>query len=889
MKKIVAVSHRRTYRSTALILALLLVGIMPTAMGTHTAQAAGPVPWQYKGFTIAAYSQDELGSSNTAASLQQLSHTGANSVTFVMTWYQDSIYSSSIYRTQNTASDASLTTAISEAKALGLRVIIKPHVDSIDGNWRAHIHPCSITNVEPCPTANDLSGAWFSSYDAMMLHYADLAQQQGVTVLSVGAELIDMSTNAAYTNQWRSLISEIRSHFGGKLTYSANWGSGDFATEYTRIPFWDALDYIGISAYFPLADNGATPTVDGMTSRWINTWQPQISAVQQQWNKPVLFIEGGYRSGTGTAQAPFDNWDSWPFNAQEQADCYQATFQAWANVSWFAGAAFWNWETDPNVSGTNTGYSVQNKPAQSVVTTWYGGATNTPPPATATNTPPPATATNTPPPATATNTPPPATATNTPPPATATNTPPPATGGGGSGATVSLQANVNNAGIGSDNNATGANFDGQGYSYSAQALQAAGFVPGQTATVDGVPFRWPASSPGSPDNVVARGQTIVLATPATGTALAFLGAASNGMATGTGTVTYTDGSTQGYTLGLSDWTLNGGSASPLLSDSVAAAMGYRDNRGRPESIGTDLFYASVPLQSGKAVASVTLPNGSGGALHLFALSVASSMSASSATATNTPPSATATNTPPPATATNTPPPATATNTPPPATATNTPPPATATNTPPPATATNTPAPPTGGGGSGATVSLQANVNNAGIGSDSNATGANFDGQGYSYSAQALQAAGFVPGQTATVDGVPFRWPASSPGSPDNVVARGQTIVLATPATGTALAFLGAASNGMATGTGTVTYTDGSTQGYTLGLSDWTLNGGSASPLLSDSVAAAMGYRDNRGRPESIGTDLFYASVPLQSGKAVASVTLPNGSGGALHLFALSVH
>jgi len=622
MKEVCTVLQRRAYRLGVCALALVLVAIMPATAGSRSAQAAGPVPWQYKGFTIAAYSQDELGSGNTAASLQQLAQTGANSVTFVVTWYQDNIYSTGVYRTQNTASDASLTTAIGEARALGLKVIIKPHVDSADGNWRAHIHPCSITNAEPCPTANDLSGAWFSSYDAMLLHYADLAQQQGVTALSVGAELIDLSTNAAYTNQWRSLISGIRSRFGGKLTYSANWGSGDFATEYTRIPFWDALDYIGISAYFPLADNGTTPTVDGMASRWANMWQPQISAVQQQWGKPVLFIEGGYRSGTGTAQAPFDNWDSWPYNVQEQADCYQATFQAWANVPWFAGAAFWNWETDPNVSGGNTGYSVQNKPAQSVVGTWYGGGMNggTPAPA-ATNTPAPAApttpapaATNTPAPA-ATNTPAPA-ATNTPAPA-ATNTPAPA-----AGAVVELGAYANNAGIGSDNSATGASFDGQGYSYSAQALQAAGFAPGQAVAVAGVTFRWPGARPGSPDNVVARGQTVALTTPATGATLAVLGAASNGAATGTGTITYADGSTQGYTLGLPDWTLDGGGASVPPGVAVAATTGYRDNAGRPERIGTEVFYAAVPLQPGKAVASVALPSGvRGGLLHVFALTV----------------------------------------------------------------------------------------------------------------------------------------------------------------------------------------------------------------------------------------------------------------------------
>ncbi len=40
--------------------------------------------------------------------------------------------------------------------------------------------------------------------------------------------------------------------------------------------------------------------------------------------------------------------------------------------------------------------------------------------------------------------------------------------------------------------------------------------------------------------------------------LAFLGSATNSNASGTATITYTDGSTQNFTLGMSDWTLGGG-------------------------------------------------------------------------------------------------------------------------------------------------------------------------------------------------------------------------------------------------------------------------------------------------------------------------------------------
>jgi len=159
-------------------LALLLIAAFIPARTTR-AQAASSLGWDYKGFTIAAYSQDELGSSNTAAALQQLARTGANAVTFAVSWYTDNVYSANIYRTSNTASDASLITAIQEARALGLKVMIKPHVDSLDGQWRAHIHPCSVTYAEPCPAANDLAGTWFANYTTIMNHYADIAQQQG--------------------------------------------------------------------------------------------------------------------------------------------------------------------------------------------------------------------------------------------------------------------------------------------------------------------------------------------------------------------------------------------------------------------------------------------------------------------------------------------------------------------------------------------------------------------------------------------------------------------------------------------------------------------------------------------------------------------------------------
>src|SRR5207245_5621790 len=125
-----------------------------------------------------------------------------------------------------------------------------------------------------------------------------------------------------------------------------------------------------------------------------------------------------------------------------------------------------------------------------------------------------------------------------------------------------------------DNHPTRANFDGMGSSYSAQALQNAGIAPGKTVTFNGVTFYWPSPASGAHDDVQASGQVIPV-TPVNGaTTLAFLGAASFGPSVGTATITYTDGTTQTFSMVFSDWVLNNGSAKPAQSNQIVATLPY---------------------------------------------------------------------------------------------------------------------------------------------------------------------------------------------------------------------------------------------------------------------------------------------------------------------------
>ncbi len=357
----------------------------------------------------------------------------------------------------------------------------------------------------------------------------------------------------------------------------------------------------------------------------------------------------------------------------------------------------------------------------------------------------------------------------------------------------------NNVGTSDDTAPTSGSFDGTA-SYSAQALQAAGVTPGATLAINGTQFTWPSAPSGANNNYQASGQVLPLAPAAGATSLAFLGAAVGGTQSGTATITYTDGTTQTFTLTFSDWTLNGGTSSPIPGNSIAITTAYRNTPSGKQSVQTDVFYTEVALQAGKTVQSVTLPSLWG--LHVFAL------------------------------------------------------------------ATKAPYP----------------YNNIGTSDDSAPAAGNFDGKN-SYSAQALQAAGITPGVSLTVNGATFQWPVAASGVQNNYRAAGQKLLVTPSAGASTLAFLGAATGGTQSGTATITYTDGTTQTFTLAFSDWTLGGGAGTPIAGNSIAITTPYRNTPTGKQTEKTYVFYTEVALLAGKTVQSVTLPSVWG--LHVFALT--
>ena len=183
---------------------------------------------------------------------------------------------------------------------------------------------------------------------------AVLAESEGVELYALGLEYLESTTS--FPNRWRDIIRAVRNHYGGALTYSANW-----YREFEEIQFWDELDYIGIGAYFPL---GTETQIDEGWARW----RRRIEAVSNRYERRVLFTELGYPNLADASERPWD-WQKPELRElapEHQATCYEKMFQHLGGRSWFCGLFVWQYHPDFDRAAPWE-YSPRGKPAEKVI------------------------------------------------------------------------------------------------------------------------------------------------------------------------------------------------------------------------------------------------------------------------------------------------------------------------------------------------------------------------------------------------------------------------------------------------------------------------------------------------------------------------------------------
>ncbi len=331
---------------------LVALAVAACAQTVHPTTAPPPAPGAYgaapamKGVALALF--PSAGWRDFTAELDDLGAIGATWVSLPVFWRQRDVRANDLAPDEAaTIPDDRLREIIRAAHARGLRVLLFPIVDLerlAPGEWRGTLRP-------------DDPAAWWARYEAFILHYAAIAAEERVALLSVGSEL---GSSEEWRDRWIHLIAGVEKLYPGDLIYSANWD------RFEGVRWWERIDYVGVNAYFELTA-GDDAGEEALAAAWAGP-RERLLALAARVERPLVITEIGYPSRDGGAARPWDYTSVAAIDLEEQRRAYAAFARAWGDRR-LGGVFFWNWARP---GGPEDGdYTPRGKPAEAVLRAWF--------------------------------------------------------------------------------------------------------------------------------------------------------------------------------------------------------------------------------------------------------------------------------------------------------------------------------------------------------------------------------------------------------------------------------------------------------------------------------------------------------------------------------------
>ncbi len=269
------------------------------------------------------------GSDECRKQLEAIKSIGANWVALNDFAYMKAVDQPNLrFGGDRTMGESTIVKCIEDAHALGLKVLVKPHIWSHqfhgNGKWHGDI---KFTNEADWDQ-------WFGQYTEYVLFHARIAQKTKADMLCIGVEY--EGTSIPQEGRWRKLIAEVRKVYSGPLTYASAYG------EWPHIKWWDAVDYIGIDAYFPLASKPNASDAE-IRAGWNHVYG-FIEPFARKWNKPLIFTEIGYSASSRGALEPW-SYDVVDPDPAFQANLYRIALEECSKRDFMAGVFVWKWFT----------------------------------------------------------------------------------------------------------------------------------------------------------------------------------------------------------------------------------------------------------------------------------------------------------------------------------------------------------------------------------------------------------------------------------------------------------------------------------------------------------------------------------------------------------------
>ena len=242
---------------------------------------------------------------------------------------------------------------------------------------------------------------FWETYTEHAVHVARIAEEEGVRLYSLGTETDRLFRTRPwdyFTNDFReelaSMVSQVRAVYSGLLTYDMHY-------QILRNPgfygpaddLWRdlALDVVGISAWFPLADSppSTVRSVESLQATYENIFRDYLVPLSEETpGRPVVLLEYGAKDRVeagGTPNLPGfppfvftdGNGNGIDDGRETQANIYRAMFNVMdSHLGVVNGAFLWdNWLTSAELWAgywaDHRAYHVRDKPAEEIVRSAY--------------------------------------------------------------------------------------------------------------------------------------------------------------------------------------------------------------------------------------------------------------------------------------------------------------------------------------------------------------------------------------------------------------------------------------------------------------------------------------------------------------------------------------
>lgn len=298
--------------------------------------SAATIPVFQRGFNLTAEFPAGYASETARETLRMLPAWGVNSIALVP---YGRLNSPQPFGDRGMEGDSGIEQLTKLAHTLHMRVMLKPQLWG--RTWPADFDPGT----------DSARREWFDKYESYIIYYAKLATRIHADLFCVGTELSKMTR---HPQEWRRIIAHVRKEYTGALTYAAVQGP-----EFETLSFWDALDYIGLSNYYPLPDS-----LDATSVLHI------VEAVQRKYKKPVIFPEAGFSSFAAPHKEPWSDRGQ-RISMDEQARCYDALMRAFYKQPWFQGVYWWKMGTNQFGGPDDGSHTPWRKPAMDIVKRWF--------------------------------------------------------------------------------------------------------------------------------------------------------------------------------------------------------------------------------------------------------------------------------------------------------------------------------------------------------------------------------------------------------------------------------------------------------------------------------------------------------------------------------------